>query len=186
MEEFLVYFMFISFITILNTLSKRVESGEWSGNCEKKVNNFARTLEQALRRASPLDFNRIEDFKTLSLITPLEDLPGKYRNTSEDCVSRYHIGQNKQLVQTYQHVWSSSKYELLISKGREINKASYVCETISPLISIALRELAVKNKIWGYEKFGQCNAKENPRNARQPDYIFIAQYDSEIVYAEIG
>ncbi|KAF0552759.1 hypothetical protein F8M41_021201 [Gigaspora margarita] len=68
----------------------------------------------------------------------------------------------------------------------EINKASYVCETISPLISIALRELAVKNKIWDYEKFGQYNAKENPRNARQPDYIFIAQYDSEIVYAEIG
>ena len=45
-------------------------------------------------------------------------------------------------------VWKSPKYEAYTKKRKPINEGSYVCEVLTPLINIIMRELLGNPAIW--------------------------------------
>jgi len=45
-------------------------------------------------------------------------------------------------------VWKSPKYEAYTKKRKPVNKGSYVCEVLAPLINIVMSELPGNPAVW--------------------------------------
>ncbi|CAJ0753327.1 20282_t:CDS:2 [Entrophospora sp. SA101] len=60
MEAFLVSFSPVSAINIFTAFYKWVESGEWTGDCDKERENFIKTLNHSLNIIDVNDNERLE------------------------------------------------------------------------------------------------------------------------------
>ncbi|CAJ0745639.1 21342_t:CDS:2 [Entrophospora sp. SA101] len=60
MEAFLISFSPVSAINIFTALCKRVESGEWTNDCNKERENFIKTLDKSLSVVSIDNTERLE------------------------------------------------------------------------------------------------------------------------------
>ncbi|RGB32596.1 hypothetical protein C1646_762705 [Rhizophagus diaphanus] len=89
-------------------------------------------------------------------------------------------------------VWKSPKYDAYIKKGKLINKGSYVCEVLAPLLNIVMSDLPenpIAWDIWGKEgSSASAIRKGSHKIARRADYMMVAQFrknaELEIVYLE--
>ncbi|GBB88671.1 hypothetical protein RclHR1_15220012 [Rhizophagus clarus] len=99
----------------------------------------------------------------------------------------------KRILESMLKVWKLPKYEAYIKKRKSINKGSYICEVLAPLLNIVMSDLPdlIAWDIWGKEG-SSANAirKGSCKIARRADYMMVAQFrknaELEIVYLETG
>ncbi|CAG8649182.1 12622_t:CDS:2, partial [Dentiscutata heterogama] len=79
-------------------------------------------------------------------------------------------------------VWISPKYKSYVLNQMAINEGSYVCEVLTPLFSIALGDLSVKDKTWricDMASWPDTIPKGDSRITYRPDLIFIAYLNNQ-------